>query len=579
MSSLSKIICLENSWRENERCISGIDISTGKWVRAVCDSLYPEDGRIPKNTRLVQGREPELLDILGIPLAETGNGFGFQPENRSILSGEWVLLGKAKSSELIPYCKKAPYILHNPAKFVKPSYLQGLSIEQRHTVQLIQPTKFSVISSTGKNNNRVWKGSIEIANGQFLENLTITDPVFVKHLDEGYLPSNDCLIVVSLNMPWASVGWQGEKCCWKLIAGVIDLVDHQASTIADLISQIDLEIKRVGWNVDQESSYIDHNFHKRTRNLLNLDELQKFVVYLESLPSKTVNIPNLPIPEWLKTGSFVYIPDHAQGVGRIIEMDDKKIIAIFEGYSIPVQVTDWRKILNDGKIFPAIPIQANQPKPIPSSTIKPNPLPVQPSVDNYRIYPANRPNSGHIPKVKFWNHIFPSILCVSLEMFVSVLLRITSPTRIFTIYVIARWIGAWIRYRLLGKTFKKSIVCRAKGWKITKQREIEKNRNFIGLGEDELYAKLSDSNIDVLRQVQIDKSYKADFVCFNNETDKLCVVEVDGQQHRNDQNQIDRDNLRMYELADLGVPTIRFLNQYAKNNPMICAKLIKDLLK
>jgi len=566
MPSLLKIICLENSWRENERCISGIDIDTGRWVRAVCDSLYPEDGRIPRNNRLVQGREPELLDILGIPLAETGNNFGFQSENRSILSGEWVLLGKAKSSELIDYCKKTPYILHNPARFVKPSYLQGLSIQQRHTIQLIQPTKFSVISSTGKSSNRVWKGSIEIANGQFLENLTITDPVFVKHLDEGYLPSNDCLIVVSLNMPWASVGWQGEKSCWKLIAGVIDLVDHQASAIADLISNIDLEIKRVGWNVDQESSYIDHNFCKKTRNLLNLDELQKFVVYLESLSSKAINIPNLPIPDWLKTGSFVYIPDHAQGVGQIIEMDDEKIIAIFEGYSIPVQVTDWRKVLNDGKIFPATPTKANQPKPISSSTIKPNPVPLQPSVDNYRIYPANRPNSGHIPQIEFWKHIAPSVLCFLVGIFFQIAM----------IILIASWIGFWIRYRS-GK--KKLIACQVKGWKISTNRDIEKNRTFIGLGEDELYAKLSDSNLDVLRQVQIDKSYKSDFVCFNNETDKLCIVEVDGQQHFKDQNQIDRDNLRMYELANLGVPTIRFLNQYAKNNPMICAKLIKDLLK
>ena len=55
MSSLRRIICLENSWREDERCISGIDMNTGKWVRPVCDDLYPEDGRIPQKIRLIQG--------------------------------------------------------------------------------------------------------------------------------------------------------------------------------------------------------------------------------------------------------------------------------------------------------------------------------------------------------------------------------------------------------------------------------------------------------------------------------------------------------------------------------------------
>lgn len=426
-----------------------------------------------------------------------------------------------------------------------------------------------------------------IDNGQFLENLTITDPIFVKKLDEGYLPSQDCLVVVSLNMPWASQSWSGEKSCWKLIAGVIDLVDNQPSTIADLISQIDLEIKRVGWTVDQESSYIDRKFYKRNRNLLNLDELQQFVIVLESLPSQTINIPNLPIPDWLKVGSFVYIPAHAQGVGRIIEMDDKKIIAIFEGYSIPVQVTDWRKILNDGKIFPAFPIQANQLQPKSSnlenredfhssSNIKTNPI--QSSLENYRIYNATRSNSGHIPTVKFWNHIFPSILFVSIDILTYVLSRGTAGTN-FIAFVAALWIGAWIRHKLFEKIFKKSIICRVKGWQISKDKEIEKNRHFIGLGEDELYNKLLNSDLEVMRQVKIDKYYKADFVCFNNQSKKLCVVEVDGQQHFNDQDQIDRDNLRMNQLASIGVPTIRFLNQYAKNNPMNCVKLIKDLLK
>ncbi|MFM8305620.1 MAG: dual OB domain-containing protein, partial [Microcystis aeruginosa] len=48
MSSLKKIVCLANSWKLNERCIAGIDISSGNWVRPVCDSLYPEDGRVPR---------------------------------------------------------------------------------------------------------------------------------------------------------------------------------------------------------------------------------------------------------------------------------------------------------------------------------------------------------------------------------------------------------------------------------------------------------------------------------------------------------------------------------------------------
>lgn len=85
MSPLKRIICLANSWKLKERCIAGLDLATGKWIRPVCDSLYPEDGRVPSFVRAIEGREPELLDILQIPLAKTGPDFDFECENLSIL--------------------------------------------------------------------------------------------------------------------------------------------------------------------------------------------------------------------------------------------------------------------------------------------------------------------------------------------------------------------------------------------------------------------------------------------------------------------------------------------------------------
>ena len=60
-------------------------------------------------------------------------------------------------------------------------------------------------------------------NGCKLEGVKITDPVFVKKLDEGYQPSNKCLATVSLSLPWKPPNWQRETPCWKLIAGVIEI--------------------------------------------------------------------------------------------------------------------------------------------------------------------------------------------------------------------------------------------------------------------------------------------------------------------------------------------------------------------
>ena len=89
MSSLKRIICLANSEKLRERCIAGIDLDTGKWVRPVCDNLYPEDGRVPKLIRLVEGREPELLDILEVPISDSGM--------RKPLSSTWRVEMSGKS--------------------------------------------------------------------------------------------------------------------------------------------------------------------------------------------------------------------------------------------------------------------------------------------------------------------------------------------------------------------------------------------------------------------------------------------------------------------------------------------------
>lgn len=223
MSPLKRIVCLANSWKLEERCIAGIDLDTDKWIRPVCDSLYPEDGRIPKSVRIVEGREPQLLDILGIPLADTGNDFSFECENLSVLNGQWQYLGKAQPTDLLRYCSGFRYILHNSWKYVNPSYLQNLPFQQRCTLQLVQVVSFSVEQRTSSKGNSEWRGTIKAANGQRLAGAKITDPTFVKKLETGHQPKGTCLVTVSLSIPWAPPDWDGEDPCWKLIAGVIEI--------------------------------------------------------------------------------------------------------------------------------------------------------------------------------------------------------------------------------------------------------------------------------------------------------------------------------------------------------------------
>lgn len=123
-------------------------------------------------------------------------------------------------------------------------------------------------------------------------------------------------------------------------------------------------------------------------------------------------------------------------------------------------------------------------------------------------------------------------------------------------------------------------ACRSKYWRVHSIEEVEETRSegFIGPGEDEVVEAITASKVQVRHQVRIQYSYTADIICFNAESGKLCVVEIDGSQHWKDEGQIERDNNRMEDLASKGVPTIRFVNMYARNYPNQCVKHIQNLL-
>ncbi|MCY6494186.1 dual OB domain-containing protein [Leptolyngbya sp. GGD] len=270
---MPQIICLANSWKFEERCIAGIDRTTGAWIRPISD-LYPEDGRVPPNVRLIENQEPALLDILEIPLASDGNDFGFESENRTIIAGTWRRVGQVKAEDLLAYCDNSTDILHTSEKYVSVSYLQSLPFAERRTLQLIYVPQLAVREVPRDKGGRKWLGTIVTKAGQQLSNLSITDPAFVARLEYGYVLRNPCLVTVSLSMPYQPSGEWTDAVCWKLIAGVIELTESD---------QIMVEIRRLGWSLEQGRSVLQERFGRRSRTQLNQQELIAFLTYLKSL--------------------------------------------------------------------------------------------------------------------------------------------------------------------------------------------------------------------------------------------------------------------------------------------------------
>jgi hypothetical protein len=212
---MTQLICLANSWKYDERCIAGIDMDSGAWIRPIC-AWYPQDGRVPSDIRQIDGQEPALLDILDLPLASEGLEFGFEWENRTILPGSWRRVGQANATDLLSYCVPHAHILHNEGRSVEVPYLRSLPFAERRTLQLVYAVELSFSSKPRWNGEQKWRGSLRTDQGQILQDASITDPVLVERLNAGQFPQNPCLVVISLSMPFdPSTGKSNDDApCW-----------------------------------------------------------------------------------------------------------------------------------------------------------------------------------------------------------------------------------------------------------------------------------------------------------------------------------------------------------------------------
>jgi ATP-dependent DNA helicase RecQ len=226
MSPVARIICLANSRKHGAHCVAGIELGTGRWVRPVSKL---DDGRLTREMRLLEGREPELMEILRIPVAETGPDYEYESENRLLLPGLWVSEGNISHEKLLHYCSTEPQILHDSESYLTVEFMKSLPFHERRTLQLVETERFSVFDAgLSEHGGHKWRGLLVTPTGAKLT-ARITDPVFVERLESGYRPGNHCMVTISLSMPFKPDDWTEDSTpCWKLIAAVIEMPDSRA---------------------------------------------------------------------------------------------------------------------------------------------------------------------------------------------------------------------------------------------------------------------------------------------------------------------------------------------------------------
>lgn len=228
-----RIICLANSYKHNGRCIAGIN-EAGRWVRQVSSS---KKRSVDKTTRAVDGKEPQILDVLEIPLHAHGPDKGCQPENKLLKVGQWKKAGRVKPRDLLKYCEDDSMILHNNLDPVRASCFRMIPRHGWKSLQLIHNE--NVVFEQDGNNKVKWRTNFVNSKGTALS-LRVTDPVTCERLEQGENISKDCLLTVSMATGW-SPDKQTAKRCYKFVAGIVELSSPEQTC---RIPKIDTVVKQ-----------------------------------------------------------------------------------------------------------------------------------------------------------------------------------------------------------------------------------------------------------------------------------------------------------------------------------------------
>jgi hypothetical protein len=222
-----QFICLAHSKKYSERCIAGVRVDTGEWIRPISREKHGE--LTPKQLKLADGGEPRNFDVISAWLGEHVPVKN-QPENWGIQNSPWRLVCRPAPIEHAAILKRALFrgsvLFGNTADRV--AYKVFESAPAKESLVLAKPAHSRWIVRR----TLTWKKQLRVSFGLGSENydLAVTDIPYddkLKELELGEYSSeqlgiqndNAIYFTISLGEPLDN-GY-----CFKLVAAVLQLPD------------------------------------------------------------------------------------------------------------------------------------------------------------------------------------------------------------------------------------------------------------------------------------------------------------------------------------------------------------------
>lgn len=170
------LLVLANSYKNHHRCIAGIDLGTGKWIRPL--SRKTEGGEVSQGESSLAGDlQPRHLDVVQIDTSPISSEQVelHSPEDCWLNSVPWKLCGRLDDlADLREYVSYEDHLLHSRVNFVRPGYLMQLPFADRRSIELREAESFEVFleSSHFRNKSRT---RVQFAGLDEVVTLPVTD--------------------------------------------------------------------------------------------------------------------------------------------------------------------------------------------------------------------------------------------------------------------------------------------------------------------------------------------------------------------------------------------------------------------
>ena len=218
----TSLLVLANSYKNHHRCIAGIDLASGKWIRPLSRKTPAgEVGQVESS--LSGGVQPRLLDVVQIDTSPISSEQVelHSPEDCWLNSVPWKLGGRLGDlTALREFVSRGDRLLHSRVNFVRPEYLmQELPFSHRHSIELREAESFEVFLEASDFGNKC-KVRAHFIGLDEVVTLSVTDVELKGQINDGLAgdlgPGFAC---VSLALPLEAQ--EGKR--FKLLASWIPL--------------------------------------------------------------------------------------------------------------------------------------------------------------------------------------------------------------------------------------------------------------------------------------------------------------------------------------------------------------------